>query len=393
MDVLILSCGTGGGHNAAAAALEEKLLQQGHHVTRFNPYDLHSQKLASQIDQAYIGLVKRAPKLFGALYAMGDLYRRLPFHSPVYHLNGRLAPLLEEYLRQHKVDVIIMTHIFPGQMLTHMRRKGIRLPKTVLVATDYTCIPFAEECECDAYVVPSPALVEEFVSWGVPRDRIYPLGIPVAEAFSSHMTKAEAKQQLGLDPDKRYVLLAGGSMGAGRPEKMLEKIQGLIERWPDVRLITICGNNAAMVERLRQKFGESIDVIGQTNQMALYLRACELYLTKPGGLSTTEAAVSGTVLGLLATIPGCETHNLNFFEGKGMCRRVEATEESLEHFLALLDDNDARERMIACQHKHIRPHAADRISHLAGGLVQMRPCRAQRPYSEGPMPLQARSSW
>ncbi len=391
MDVLILSCGTGGGHNAAAAALEEKLLQQGHRVTRFNPYDLHSQELSSRIDQAYIGLVKRAPKLFGALYTMGALYRRLPFQSPVYHLNGKMAPLLEEYLRQHKVDVILMTHIFPGQILTHIRRKGIAVPKTVLVATDYTCIPFAEECECDAYVVPSSALVEEFASWGIPRERIYPLGIPVAAAFSGHMTRAEAKAQLGLDPAKHYVLVASGSMGAGRPEKTLEMLQRLAAERPDVRIVTICGNNDAMADRLRRKFGDRMDVVGQTNQMALYLRACELYLTKPGGLSTTEAAVSGAVLGLLATIPGCETHNLNFFEKKGMCRRVEPAEESLEHFLALLDDSDARERMIACQHKHICPNAAERISHLAGALAQAYPRCAQRPYSEGPMPLHVRS--
>ena len=47
--------------------------------------------------------------------------------------------------------------------------------------------------------------------------------------------------------------------------------------------------------------------------MALYLSACDLYLTKPGGLSTTEAAVVGLPLVALHPIPGCETKNARFF--------------------------------------------------------------------------------
>ena len=57
MNVLILSCGTGGGHNAAGAAVQKQLQKQGHQVVMINPYRLKSNRLAGVIDKVYIGLV------------------------------------------------------------------------------------------------------------------------------------------------------------------------------------------------------------------------------------------------------------------------------------------------------------------------------------------------
>ena len=59
MNVLILSCGTGGGHNAAGAAVQKQLQKQGHQVVMINPYQLKSNRLAGVIDKVYIGLEKQ----------------------------------------------------------------------------------------------------------------------------------------------------------------------------------------------------------------------------------------------------------------------------------------------------------------------------------------------
>ena len=79
MNVLILSCGTGGGHNAAGAAVQKQLQKQGHQVVMINPYQLKSNRLAGVIDKVYIGLVQKNSTLFGFVYRLGELYRRLPF--------------------------------------------------------------------------------------------------------------------------------------------------------------------------------------------------------------------------------------------------------------------------------------------------------------------------
>lgn len=370
MEALILTCGTGGGHNAAAAALKEEMERRGNHVTMFNPYDLHSTALSEKIDHAYVGLVKRAPKMFGVVYQLGELYRNLPVRSPVYYLNGRMAERMESYLRTHPVDVILMTHIFPAQILTYLHEHGVALPKTVLIATDYTCIPFEEECICDAYVVPSGELKEEFAGRGIPAERIYPLGIPVSRAFSSRMTQADAKRALGMDAEKKQILIVGGSMGAGKLQKAIELLCNQLGESRKAEITVICGSNKPFYEHMKEHFGNQIRVVGQTKQMPIYLRACDLYLTKAGGLSITEAAVNGTLLCLLPSIPGCESHNMNCYERHGMCYTVKTTRESMEHLLTMLDQPGLKEEMIRNQHAYVDPQSAGKICELADSLVK-----------------------
>ena len=194
MEVLILSCGTGGGHNAAAHAVEAEARRRGHNVTMMNPIDLCGEKAAQLVDSAYISIAQRSPRSFGFVYALGNAYRRLPWRSPVYFANGKGAEALEGYLQEHPADAVITTHVYPGEMLTYLKNHGAAVPKTIFVATDYTCIPFTEECRLDAYVIPAPALTAEFVGWGIPEEKIYPFGIPVGRVFREALCAGVRRQ-------------------------------------------------------------------------------------------------------------------------------------------------------------------------------------------------------
>ena len=48
------------------------------------------------------------------------------------------------------------------------------------------------------------------------------------------------------------------------------------------------------------------------------MQASDLFLTKPGGLSTSEAMAAELPMVLIDAVAGCETHNLNFFLRNGM---------------------------------------------------------------------------
>lgn len=369
MNILVLSCGTGGGHNAAAHAVEAEARQRGHNVTMMNPIDLCGEKAAQLVDNAYISIAQRSPRSFGFVYALGNAYRRLPWRSPVYFANGKGAEALEGYLQEHPADVVITTHVYPGEMLTYLKNHGAAVPKTIFVATDYTCIPFTEECRLDAYVIPAPALAAEFAGWGIPEEKIFPFGIPVRAAFREEVSQAEAKRRLGLEAQKRYVLVSGGSIGAGYMEQTLELLTELT-RNTDFRVIGICGSNETMRQHLEKRFGTEATLLGSTNEMAMYLHACNLYLTKPGGLSTTEAAVAEVPVGLLPPIPGCESRNLRFFTKNGMAVAVELNREYIARMLRRLDDERQRDYMRQAQRSLIAKDAAEKICILAESLVE-----------------------
>lgn len=362
MNVLLLSCGTGGGHNSACSAVEQELAARGHSVKMLNPYLLKGEKTAEVVNNAYNIVAQRAPSAFGMAYRLGNVYRKLPVSSPVYHLNKGMVPLLEKFLRENRFDAIAATHLFPVEIITNMKRSGIAVPTTYFIATDYTCIPFTEETDCDYYVTPAESLTEEYVSRGVPRERIVPLGIPVGRQFREPMDRAEARRRLGLDPDARYILIAGGSIGAGQIEQIVSL---LLDHYGDaVRLIVVCGNNHALYQQLDRAYGQRCTLLSYTPRMAEYMRACDLFLSKPGGLSSTEAAVIGTALIHITPIPGCETRNMAFFEKNGMCCAVNFPKKQLLDACEQLMDEARREAMRANQRRVIPANAAGAICAL-----------------------------
>ena len=296
MEALILSCSTGGGHNTAAQAVFEALTERGHHAVCMDPYTLVSEELANKVGQTYIKLVQKSPKLFGAVYDLGNAYRKLPGRSPVYHINGKIAPYMQKYLAEHLTDVIVCTHLYPAEILTHMRLNGMETPPFVFIATDYTCIPFTEESDCDLYVTPSPLLSSDFTGRGIPAEKLRPLGIPVRLDFSDDtITKDRAREALNLPKDRRTLLLSGGSMGAGSIINAVRALLPYLEQNADCDLNILCGSNEALFDSVEAEFAKNgqITPMRSTNKMALYLKASDVFISKPGGLSSTESAAAG----------------------------------------------------------------------------------------------------
>lgn len=363
MEVLILSCGTGGGHNAAAEALREECERRGDRAVFIDPYALRSDRAVRLVSGTYVSLVQKTPRLFGAVYSLGELVRKLPGRSPVYFINRKAARAMEHFLSQNHFDAVLMPHLFPAEIMTYLKRRGVPLPKTIFVATDYTCIPFTEETDCDAYVIPHPDLLGEFTRRGLPREKLYPLGIPVRRAFRQEISRADARKALGLELDETYLLVSGGSMGAGVLKRAVRELH---RQFGDTaRLIVICGTNRRLYRSLSKKYGSSIILLQTTDKMALYLSACDLYLTKPGGLSTTEAAVVGLPLVALHPIPGCETKNARFFTSHQFAVSLSQIRSGV--------DPDLWSYMAQQQRENVPPDSAERICDLAHRLTENDP--------------------
>ena len=362
MDTLILSCGTGGGHDAAGAAVAQALAARGHAVRTLNPYTLKGGRIADAVNNAYIHLVQRAPSAFGVAYSLGNAYRRLPIPSPVYQLNRQMEPALEQYLDEARPDAIVATHLFPAEILTNMKRRGRPVPPTYFIATDYTCIPFTEETDCDRYIIPAGELTEEFTARGIPAERIRPLGIPVRPQFARTEDRAAVRARLGLEPDRKYILAAGGSMGAGQIGLVVSL---LLKRYGgSAGLVVVCGSNESLYQSIRGTYGAQCQVLGFTDRMADYMKGCDLFLSKPGGLSSTEAAVVGSALVHITPIPGCESRNMEFFRRTGMALAVHTPKRELIDACDALLDPACRERMIAAQRRVIPPDAAGALCRL-----------------------------
>ncbi|MCM1259416.1 MAG: glycosyltransferase [Staphylococcus sp.] len=350
MNILLLSCKTGGGHDACANALKEQFEQMGHTAFVFDYLQLAGEKVAKRVANTYIKTVQRAPKLFGAAYRIGMFVSKHSEHSPVYLVNKKMAKYLETYLNEHHYDVVVMTHLFPAETLTYMKRSGIMLPPHIMVMTDYTCIPFLEETDCDAYIVPHPALQEECIARGMDKEKLHPFGIPFSPKILTPFTKKEAREKLHLPLDQSVALLVGGSMGAGN----LTKLVKTFSKHPQashIQLVVICGNNQKVYRKLSKICLEDsrFVLLKHTNEMPLYMKAADIIYTKPGGLTTTEAAASRIPLVHTFPIPGCENANLAFFNALGMSVSASHAQGLVDAGLLLLESEIEMEKMKKAQ--------------------------------------------
>lgn len=369
MRILILSCNTGEGHNAAGRAIQEQARLMGHDARMMDMMLLKGKATSRIVGGAYVGLVKHAPRLFAAAYWAGGKITSAKRKSPVYWANRGMGRRLAAYLQEHPADVLVTPHLYPAEAFTYMRRHGLLRLKTVAVATDYTCIPFWEETDCDYYVIPHGDLKEEFEKHGVPGQKLAPLGIPVCPAFSEKKRKEEARRALGLPAEVPIYLVMGGSMGFGRIQLFVSELR---KATGEERILIICGKNRRLKKILELEFGGDprVQVLGFTDQVSDYMDACDVVFTKPGGLTSTEAAVKNIPMVHTAPIPGCETKNLAFFVSRGMSAAGSKIGTQIAAGKALLADQSHREEMEAAQRANINRQAAGQIVRLLEEITE-----------------------
>lgn len=365
MKALILSCNTGEGHNCAGLAIEEYINgQPGHEAKLVDIMRLAGKRTSKIVGGAYVGIVKHAPRVFWLLYRAGGMISSSRRKSPVYYANALLANHLRRYLDETDWDVIVTPHLFAAETLTYMKKKGMLSQKTVAVGTDYTCIPFWEETDCDYYVIPHRELEEEYEKRGVPSGKLLPYGIPVRQEFLKTTEREQARRACRIPKGARTYLVMSGSMGFGKIQLFVAEL--LRRCMADEYVIVICGKNRRLEKMLRKEFGKrpNIRIVGFTHHVSRYMDACDVLFTKPGGLTSTEGAVKGIPMVHTTPIPGCETKNLNFFVERGISTTGKGIRGQIEAGQRLMRDEAARELMREAQERQISKQTAQRIFEL-----------------------------
>ncbi|MCM1188784.1 MAG: glycosyltransferase [bacterium] len=359
MKVLILSTGTGEGHNSAAKAMKEQFDKNGVPCVMADALEFASEKAARYGRNVYLWSTEKG--VFGGAYRVGSAITSSRHKSPVYYANALYAERLYGYITENGFDTVVMPHLFPAEAVTYMMKRHHPKVKTYFIATDYACIPFTEETAPDFFFIPHEDLIPEFAGRGIPAEKLVPLGIPVSERFRNTASGAQCRESLKIPADKKCILIMTGSMGYGNVESLVAK---LWERTgEDTCIYVMGGTNEKLKTSLRQKYaGESrVTVLDFTDRADEYMKAADILFTKPGGLTSTEAVAAKVPLVHTHPIPGCETKNAAFFTGRGMSVSGRDEDRIVSEGLLLLESGALREEMRKAQQKYGKPDAAQRI--------------------------------
>lgn len=319
MKVLILSNTAGQGHRSTAGALEEMLKSRGVECKVLDTYAYADPVRYKVIDRGYLVATARIPAAYGLAYRAAEKLRKNDsMYSPVNIDNFVLALKLKKYFgREFNPDLIVCTHVFSAQVVNVMKAKGwINVP-VIGIVTDYTLHPFWEDVtHIDYIVIASELLTLQTIKRGIPKEKILPLGIPISPKFCQHIEKSEARRQLGIDPDKTTLLLMSGSMGYGNIAHVLEKVD---EVEADFQILAVCGNNKNAKRRIDSiKTRKRVYSYGFVNNVDVMMDAADCIVTKPGGLTTSEALAKNLPIVMVNPIPGQEERNVEFMLNNGL---------------------------------------------------------------------------
>lgn len=377
MKVLVLTITAGEGHNATAAAICDALRARGAECEVLDVYQKTNRALYNIVAKGYLLTTADFKKLYAKAYAKLE-HRKSNSYQPslTRTSNAVIGRRVYRYILEYDPDVIVYTHVFAGVLLDVIsERKGITA-RSVGVLTDFAMHPFWEEVlRTDRVILPSELLIPSAKSKGLSEQQLQASGIPIRPAFSTSLTKAVARAELGLDEAMPTVLLMGGSMGYGNLAKTLCELDEMEEAF---QTIVVCGNNKKAKEEIDSlSFKKRVLNFGYTDRVDLLMDAADCIVSKPGGLTTSEALAKRLPMIICNPIPGQEERNAEFLMNCGAALRVSRT-APLTDVLRLFLSSPARAELMARAIDMIRkPNSTADLCDLVEKLALLPPHSAK----------------
>ncbi|MDZ4788854.1 MAG: glycosyltransferase [Blastochloris sp.] len=359
--VLILSASAGTGHLKAAEALENAAHRNPSivEVAHVDALDYTNKLFRDFYSKLYTKLIQDAPTFLGWWYENSDE----PWKTDRMRLlldRMNTGPLVR-MIKELRPDMTICTHFLPAEIISHLIAKGDIEAKLSIVVTDFDFHAMWLSKTFHHYFVALEETKVHLTMLGLPQDRISVSGIPVHEIFSQQKNKGELCRKHKLRADLPILLLSAGALGVGPAETAVQVLRHLET---PAQIIVICGKNEELQVKIRELSGTnypphlSVHVLGYTTEMDEWMTMADLYIGKPGGLTTAELLTKGVPMAILSPIPGQEERNSDHLLEKGVAIKCNEF-TTLAYKIDLLFKNPGRlARMRACALELARPDAA-----------------------------------
>jgi len=329
MKILIATATAGGGHLAAASALEEawKAMRPQDTVEKLDLVKFFSPLHRRIHADGYETLVEHAPEIWGLLFSKTDdpkvvkrLSRLRRFFTPTSTLK------LERHLKRTKPDVVICTHYSPIEVLDRLTDdEKAHHPFIVSVVTDYEAHALWMGKSVNLYCVAAEGTSARLLARGAEKQNIAATGIPISAKYAQEVDPKDIRQRYGLRDDQPVILLLSGGFGWGPISETLAELDKISTRF---QTIVVCGRNAELRHEVAaQDRKHPTHVLGFVSNMNELMAVADMVITKPGGLTTSEAMARALPMVVVNPIPGQEAANSDFLLQAGAAIKVNRVEE------------------------------------------------------------------
>jgi processive 1,2-diacylglycerol beta-glucosyltransferase len=356
-----MSTSAGTGHVRAGDALT-KVFEQHPNVGEV----LHSDALRFTnklfrdfYSKLYARLIQDAPDFLGWWYKQSDE----PWKTDAMRLMlDRLntGPLVK-FIRQFDPHITVCTHFMPAGIISHLIAKNLLDAHLSIVVTDFDFHAMWLSRMFHRYFVAIEETKAHLEALGLPTGRVTVSGIPIDSEFGVAIDRGATRVHYGLHPDRRTLLLSAGALGVGPAEYVVERLKNLQS---DTQTIVICGNSTETRERVMNVVGSESDkfkVLGYTDRMPDLMKISDLFIGKPGGLTSAEALACSLPMVIVSPIPGQEERNSDHLLEDGVAVKCNEMTTVAYKIDSLLNDPVRLEQMRQRAFLLGRPEAAQTV--------------------------------
>ncbi len=207
----------------------------------------------------------------------------------------------------------------------------------VTVITDHTDHSYWIHSHTDLYLVGSERVRLALQRRGISKTIITVTGIPVRPAYSQTLDQRKLRAKYGLSPTAFIVLVMGGGEGIIN-KNFIDQVNSETLP-PNIHFNIICGRNEKLMKRLKEELKNrpNVQIKGYVDDIHEWMAMADVLITKPGGLTTSEALASRLPMLLFQPQYGQERDNANFLISGGAA--WELSINNLQSQLQQLMDN------------------------------------------------------
>ncbi|MFA5974670.1 MAG: glycosyltransferase [Elusimicrobiota bacterium] len=307
------------GHQRAAEAIREALglLIPSWETVGIDSLSYAYPTIGKLIARTYLEVLRHTPVLWNYIYDNPDVVEATREIRDV--LNLISSPKLKKLVRRHDPQALVCTQAVPCSVFAAEKRRGKLTIPLIAVVTDFAIHSYWVYKEVDLYCVSSEEARRELIRRGIHASKIVVTGIPISPSFLRRIPKAQARAQLRLDPNRLTVLIMGGSQGLGPLQDLLDHLHPL-----PIQCIVSAGVNRGLFRTLNKRYrrDKRVRLFGYTRMINTLMDAADLLVTKPGGLTSSEALAKGLPMVITNPIPGQEERNARYLLKRGVAEEA-----------------------------------------------------------------------
>lgn len=312
--------------NAIIRSLEKRLTDFEYEIVDFFSYA--DKLLEKAFRHTYLTWIDHAPQSYVWVYR-NFMY---PSKSTLHHTlcEHKFLAKMNELLDSKSPDLIVCTQALPSFLISRLKEYGKITTPVINIYTDFFVNKLWGLHGIDYHFVPDLRIKNELsATYHIPPQNIFVTGIPIDECF-------KPKKTYRYNPPFN-IIISGGNAGLGDIERLLKNIYNDEE----YNFSVLCGNNNKLFQEILSLDQNNIKPFGYiTNRETMFslYKNSDAIITKPGGVTLSEALTMNLPIFVHSALPGQEQVNFDYLSKQGLLFQIDQDKPVIDQLDPFFND-------------------------------------------------------